>query len=80
MEFVKYADCRTEKKTGVTIEREITTGLVLLRCSQLGLSMSDLDYLDMGMVYDMIIEQANDAAEDSYDTVREATQADFDNF
>lgn len=80
MEYIEYADSRTEKKTGVTTEREITTGLVLLRCCQLGLSMSDLDYLDMGMVYDMIIEQANDSAEDAYDTVRNATQADFDNF
>lgn len=64
----------------MTSNREITTGLVLLRCCQLGLSMSDLDELDMGMIYDMLIEQANDQAEDAYDTVREATQADYDNF
>lgn len=42
--------------------------------------MSDLELLDMGMVYDMMIENANDSAEDAYDTVRQATQADFDNF
>lgn len=64
----------------MTSNREITTGLVLLRCCQLGLSMSDLDELDMGMIYDMLIEQANDQAEDAYETVREATQADYDNF
>ena len=64
----------------MTSDREITTGLVLLRCCQMGLSMSDLDYLDMGMVYDMLIEKANDDAGDAYDTVREATQADFDRF
>lgn len=38
--------------------------------------MSDLDYLDMGMVFDMIIESGNDSEE--YDMV--ATQADFDRF
>lgn len=80
MEYVPDVYRRAEKKTGVTTNREITTGLVLLRCCQLGLSMSDLDLLDMGMVYDMLIEQANDQAEDVYDTIREATQADFDRF
>lgn len=47
-----------------------------MRCAQMGLSMADLDLLDIGMVYDMLIEQENDSAE--YDIV--ATQADFDNF
>lgn len=46
----------------------------------MGLSMSDLDWLDTGMVYDMMIELANDSAEDSENTTREATQADFDAF
>ena len=47
-----------------------------MRCVQLGLPMSDLDLLDVGMVYDMMIEQGNDAEE--WD--RKATQADFDSF
>lgn len=38
--------------------------------------MSDLELLDVGMVYDMLVEHGNDDAE--YDTV--ATQADFDRF
>ncbi len=42
--------------------------------------MSDLDLLDTGMVYDMMIENNNDSAEDAYDTTRQATQADFDAF
>jgi hypothetical protein len=42
--------------------------------------MSDLDELDIGMVFDMLIEKSNDAAEDAYDTERQATQADFDRF
>lgn len=57
-------------------DRPLTTGLILLRCTQMGLSMSDLDLLDMGMVYDMLNELENDSAE--YDIV--ATQADFDRF
>lgn len=40
--------------------------------------MSDLDYLDVGTVFDIMIESANDGEE--YDTYRVATQADFDNF
>ncbi len=38
--------------------------------------MADLEELDVGIVYDIIIEKANDSAE--YDTI--ATQADFDRF
>ena len=51
-----------------------------MRCAQIGIPMSDLDLLDMGLVYDMMIEQANDSAEDAYETTRKATQADFDRF
>lgn len=47
-----------------------------MRCVELGLSMKDLEDLDVGMVYDIMIEKANDSAE--YDQV--ATQADFDKF
>lgn len=67
---------RQQKKSLGATDRAFTTGLFLLRCCQLGLSMSDLDYLDMGMVFDMIIESGNDSEE--YDMV--ATQADFDRF
>lgn len=42
------------------IERDLTTGLFLLRAVQLGLSIADLELLDIGTVYDMIIERAND--------------------
>lgn len=65
-----------QKKSISATERPLTTGLFLLRCTQIGLSMSDLELLDMGMVFDILIESGNDAAE--YDQV--ATQADFDRF
>ena len=38
--------------------------------------MADLDLLDVGMVFDMIIEQVNDTEE--WDQI--ATQSDFDKF
>lgn len=44
----------------------------------MGLTLEDMDQLDEGMVFDLIIESANDNASDSYHEV--ATQADFDKF
>ena len=80
MELVNLTNSRTEKKTEVKSDRQLTTGLFLLRCVQLGLSMDDLEALDVGMVLDMMIENSNDAAESEYNTERAATQADFDRF
>lgn len=48
----------------------------MLRCAELGLSGEDLDSMTIGMVYDMAIEQANDAEKYPY----MATQEDFDKF
>lgn len=55
----------------------MSTGIYLLRCSELGLSMSDLDLLDMGMVFDMMTERSNDTW-DGWTEV--ATQDDFNRF
>lgn len=76
MEAERTDDVGIQKKSKGVSERPLTTGLFLLRCTQMGLSMSDLELLDVGMVYDMLVEHGNDDAE--YDTV--ATQADFDRF
>lgn len=54
----------------------MTTALFLLRASELGLSMSDLDDLTVGMVNDMLIEKMND----SYEWKEVAEQSDFDSF
>lgn len=54
----------------------MTTALFLLRCTEVGLSMSDLDDLSVGMVNDMFVEKSND----SYDWKELATQEDFDKF
>lgn len=48
----------------------------MLRCSQLGLSDEALAGMSMGMVYDLLTEQAND--HEKYPL--RATQEDFDNF
>lgn len=54
----------------------MTSALFLLRCIQLGLTMSDLDDLSFGMVQDMIVESAND----NYEWKEIANQSDFDRF
>ena len=54
----------------------MTTALYLLRCVQTGLSISDLDLLEIGMVFDIMTESADDGVEWTY----KATQADFDAF
>lgn len=56
------------------IDRDMNTPLFLLRAVQLGLSIADLDYLSVGMVFDMLVEKQND----SYEYPVLATQADID--
>lgn len=52
----------------------MTTALFMLRSVQLGLSISDLDLVTMGTVYDMI----NESNRDSIEWREQATQADMD--
>ncbi len=54
----------------------MTTALFMLRCLQVGLSLDDLDELDIGLVSDMFVEMSNDREE--WNT--KATQEDFDKF
>lgn len=54
----------------------MTTPLFLLRCTQLGLTMADLDLLSIGLINDMYAESRNDDC--NYVTL--ATQEDFDKF
>ncbi len=54
----------------------MTTGLFLLRCLQIGLSLRELDMLTVGMVNDIFVENMNDDCE--YAEV--ATQEDYDAF
>ena len=55
----------------------MTTALYLLRCVQMGLSIRDLDYLEIGMIFDMFTESSND---DFDGWAYKATQADYDRF
>lgn len=48
----------------------------MLRCAELGMSAPDLDDMTMGMVYDMLIEKANDQEKYNY----KATQEDINSF
>ena len=45
----------------------------MLRCAEMGLSLELLDHMTVGMVYDMLIEQANDNEQYPY----KATQDDI---
>lgn len=54
----------------------MTTALFLLRASQLGIPIRDLELLTIGMVTDMIMEAHNDECQ--YDQL--PTQEDFDHF
>ena len=54
----------------------MSTALYLLRCVEMGLSIQDLDLLEIGMVWDMFTESSND----DYQWAYKATQADFDAF
>lgn len=54
----------------------MTAALFLLRCTQLGLSMADLEHLTVGTVYDMFTERGDD----DYDWPDMAAQDDFDRF
>lgn len=54
----------------------MTTPLFLLRSVEIGISISDLDLLTVGLVIDMWTEKANDIVK--YNKI--ATQDDFDKF
>lgn len=54
----------------------MTTPLFLLRSVEIGLSISDLDLLTIGLVNDMFTEKSND--DWKYKEI--ATQDDFDKF
>lgn len=64
------------KKRVRSTVRPNTGALFMLRCSELGLTVADLDSMTIGMVYDMLIEKSNDKAEYPY----QATQDDIDKF
>lgn len=74
MERRQQAAFNHKKKDRRTI-REINTALFMLRCIQCGISISDLEFLSMGMANDMFTELRNDSCE--YPLI--ATQADIDN-
>lgn len=57
--------------------RESTGALFMLRCAKLGLSDEALDGMTMGMVYDMMIEEANDLEEYPYKATQEDIYAFF---
>lgn len=59
-------------------DREMTTPLLLLRCVQLGIHISELELLTIGTVNDMYTEMNNDEDREAYSTL--ASQEDMDRF
>ena len=73
METGKQTDVKAKKKER-EIDRQVNTALFMLRCTQCGIAISDLDLLSIGMVNDMFTEMKND----EYDYPVMATQEDID--
>lgn len=48
----------------------------MLRCKEIGLSISELEEIEFGLVADMLTEKGND----NYDYPYKASQSDFDRF
>ena len=59
----EYANITEVKKRLRATERKWSAALFLLRATQLGLSMQDLDMLTCGTVMDMFTELSNDTCE-----------------
>lgn len=53
---------------------------LLLSCLRLGMTVKDVDEMEIGMLMDIIITNNNIIDVDDKPKVRQATQADFDNF
>ena len=56
--------------------RETNTAVFVLRAIQIGLSIDDLEQLDIGFVFDLMIEAEND----NYKYPYKAQQSDIDDF
>jgi len=56
----------------------MTTPLLMLRCVQLGIHISELDLLTIGTINDMYTEMQNDENQGAYSTL--ASQDDMDRF
>ena len=56
----------------------MTTPLFLLRCTEVGIAIRDLDLLTIGMVNEIYIESRNDECASEWATM--ASQEDMDRF
>lgn len=57
-------------------DRPFNTALYVLRCIEVGINISDLDFFEIGEIMDILTERGNDG--ESYN--RLATQEDMDRF
>lgn len=63
-------------------KEEITYDQLVLACMKMGLSMRDIDNLEIGMLIDLLITFLNQLEENDKQStnIRNATQEDFDRF
>lgn len=54
----------------------MNTGLFMLRCKELGFTLTELEQIDFGLVLDMLTEKGNDDHKYPY----KANQSDFNKF
>ena len=64
------------KKKSIRTDRPFNTALYLLRCIEVGINISDLDFFEVGEIMDILTERGNDGVNYS----RLATQEDMDRF
>ena len=69
-------DACQSKKKNTPKDRKQTTALLVLRALEAGIKISDLDFFELGEIYDILIEHGNDS--ESYDDI--ATQEWMDRF
>lgn len=75
MERLEPEHSATRKKIRPTV-REPSGAVFMLRCAELGLSDEALAGMDPGMIYDLLIEKANDREQYPY----KATQEDIEKY
>jgi hypothetical protein len=67
-------------KKKIVKKRDLTTALLYLRASEIGLSQSDLESMEIGEIFDMYEEKSKDIDEEENGGEYEPTQEFYDNF
>ena len=72
MEQEPFREFRVKKRIEPTV-REMNTSLLILRALQVGIRIPDLNYIEVGEVFDILTESGND----SFEYPKKGTEGDF---